>query len=283
MRILLNIKILFYLVVLLTGLTLSKINNLYAEENMDQKFQGFLLHGYDDNGNKSWEVKGDTADIVGTKVKLSNVDANTYNGNRMNVKADTGIIDQASGNMRLEDDVVITTEDGTQLKTDHIDWKRDDDLVLTDDKVVLSDKRMTVVGKGMEARPGLKSAQIKTDVKVKVNTGDDKKAKKFVTITCDGPLEIDQTKSVAIFNNNVVAVQDEQQLKADKIEVFFTPDMKSIKKMICSGNVEITQKENKTFAKQAVYDAITKKIILSGRPKLILQTEGENAITHIGD
>ncbi len=281
MKILLYIKILLYVVVLLAGLNLNKINNLYAEENVDQKFQGFQLHGYDNNGNKSWEVKGDTADVVGTKVKLSNVDANTYNENKMNVKADTGIIDQSSGNMRLEDDVVITTEDGTQLKTDHIDWKRDDDLVSTDDKVVLRDKRMTVVGKGMEARPGLKTAQIKTDVKVKVNTTPDKKIKKFVTITCDGPLEIDQKKAVAVFNNNVVAIQDQQQLKADKIEVFFDPDMKSIKKMICSGNVEIIEKENKTFAEQAIYDAITKKITLSGRPKLILQTEGENAITHI--
>ena len=94
---------------------------------------------------------------------------------------------------------------------------------------------------------------------------------------------IDQANRIATFLDSVVAVYEERTLHADRMDVYFNEDMKDIKKMICTGNVVIEQGENKTYAQKAEYDRESGKLILSGRPKLILLTEGENAITSIGD
>ena len=121
------------------------------------------------------------------------------------------------------------------------------------------------------------------DVTVKVNTESDPANEKIVTITCDGPMEIDQAKQQAVFNNNVKAMQSGRELKADRMEVYFDQTNNQIKEMVCIGNVSITQGENTTYAEKAVYRAEDQKLILSGRPKLILLTEGQNGITAFGD
>lgn len=256
-----------------------------SADEPEQKFQGFNLQGYDDSGEKAWNVNGDTADIVGSEIILSNVDANTFGDQKMNVKAKKGTVDQVSGKMHLEQDVVITSEDGKQLMTDTLDWNRDKDLVTTDDDVVITDERMMATGTGMEARPGLKTAEIKEDVTVLIETEPEEEMGegKTVTITCDGPMVVDQADSTATFNENVVAVQADRILKADKVDVYFDETMNGIKKMVCTGNVEIEQGENKTYAEKAVYDAATQKLTLSGRPKLILLTEGESFFAASGN
>ncbi len=77
-----------------------------------------------EEGDKSWDINGDTADIVGTKITLSNVDANSYGEQKMNLTAETGEVDQVSGNMHLKTDVVITSEEGQQLTTDSLNWDK---------------------------------------------------------------------------------------------------------------------------------------------------------------
>ncbi len=256
---------------------------IFAEET-PQQFQGFNLEGYSQDGQKSWDVKGDTADIMGNMIKLTNIEANAYGDEKMNLTAQNGTIDQASGQMHLQKDVVITTETGTQLKTDSLDWEREKDLVTTDDPVTITNKDMTATGTGAVAHPGLKTAQMNEDVTVQMKTEpiSEKPLSQIVTITCDGPLEIDQAKQFAVFNKNVVAVQEGRMLKADKIELYFDANTNKIKEMICLGNVSITQGENTSFSDKAVYNAIDQKMVLSGRPKLILFT-GEEGFAPFGD
>ena len=73
------------------------ITSLVWAQEPDQQFQGFNLQGYTDTGDKSWDVKGDTADINGSEIILSNVNANTYGDQKMNVTAQAGTIDQVNG------------------------------------------------------------------------------------------------------------------------------------------------------------------------------------------
>jgi len=262
---------------------LSSSGWIYAAEP-EQKFQGFNLQGYDDSGEKAWNVNGDTANIVGSEIILSNVDANTFGDQTMNVTAKTGTVDQVSGKMHLQEDVVITSEDGQRLMTDSLDWNRNEDLVTTDDDVTITDERMMATGTGMEAHPSLSIAKIQEDVTVMIETEPKKKSEsKTITITSDGPMEIDQSKSVATFQDNVVAVQEDQTLKTDRMEIYFDNEMSGIKRMVCIGHVEVEQGENKSFAEKAVYEAITKKLTLSGRPKLILLTEGEGLFAASGN
>ena len=272
-------KILFLCLILV-----CRYGLVHAQEP-EQKFHGFNLQGYNEVGEKSWEVNGDTADIIGNEIILSNVDANTFGEQKMNVVARIGVVDQTSGKMHLEEDVVVTSEEGQKLMTDSLDWDRNKDLVTTEDDVVITGEQMIADGTGMRAQPGLKMAQIHKDVTVVIDTEPEEKggAANTVTITSDGPMIIDQMKSVATFYDNVVAYQNDQTLRGDRMDIYFDSKMSGIKEMICTGNVEIEQGENKSFADKAVYNAASKKLVLSGRPKLIMLTEGGNLFAASGD
>ncbi|MBF0484240.1 MAG: LPS export ABC transporter periplasmic protein LptC [Candidatus Omnitrophica bacterium] len=248
-----------------------------------QQLQGFNLQGYSNTGEKQWDLKGEKADIVGNEIKLKNVDANTYGQNKVNVTADTGYIDQTQNKMRLEKDVVITAQDGQQMMTNSLEWDRNKETVKTKDDVMFTGNEMTVTGKGLEASTKDKTAQIKEDVTARVNTTPNAADKNIVTITSDGPMELDQAQMVAVFHENVVAVRDTQTLKADIMKVYFSQEQKKITKLVCQGNVTVTQGENQSFAEEAVYDAATQKVTLSGRPKLIFKTEGNNGFTPFGN
>lgn len=257
------------------------ISSLYAQE-VSQQFQGFNLQGYAEGGEKSWDVNGDTADVLGNHIAITNVVAHSYGQQKVDLTARTGTIDKESGHIQLKEDVVITTERGTQLTTEVLNWDRNADLVSTDEFVTITDEGMVATGTGLRAQPELKIAQLNEDVTVKVNTKPKEPTGQIVTVTCDGPLEIDQAKYLAIFNENVVAVETGREIKADKMELYFDPQTNKIKEMICIGHVVITQGENVSYSDRAIYNSVDQKFILTGRPKLQLLTEGENSIGSFG-
>ena len=265
---------------------LVSCSSLAFSQEPEQKFQGFNLQGYDKNGETAWNVNGDTANIIGQEIILSNVDANSFGEQKMNLTAKTGVVNQTSGEIHLEKDVVITSEDGKQLTTDTLNWNRNEDLVTTEDDVRITDKRMMATGTGMRARPGLKNARLNEDVTVMIDTEPKLKEEsktETVTITSDGPMEIDQVSSLATFEDNVVAVQEDRTLKADRMEIYFDTKMNQIDRMVCIGNVSIVQGENQSYAQRAVYTAKEQKLTLTGRPKLILLTEGGGLFAAAGN
>jgi LPS export ABC transporter protein LptC/lipopolysaccharide transport protein LptA len=254
----------------------------FAEEQT-QQFEGFALDGYTNNGEKSWDIKGDTAQILGNNISLTNIDANSYGKEQVNLKAERGTLDNASGSMHLKNDVVITTETGAQLKTDELDWQRQKDLVTTDKKVTLTRDEVIAEALGAIAHPNLQTAQMNEDVTVKLTPEPGKPGSQQVTITCDGPLEVDQLKQVAVFNNNVVAIQEDREVRADRMELYFDMATSQIKEMVCIGNVSIKQAGNTTYSERATYRAGEQRMTLSGRPKLILNLQGGDQFAPLGN
>jgi 3-deoxy-D-manno-octulosonate 8-phosphate phosphatase (KDO 8-P phosphatase) len=258
------------------GACLSGLGTYAFCEEPAQKFQGFNLAGYTDTGEKAWDVNGEAADIQGDTIEITNVDANRFGEGDVNLKAKHGTVDKINGNIQLKDDVVITSKEGGQLQTESLNWEKGKDLVTTKDDVTLTGDGMTATGTGLTAHPGLKTAQMDKNVTVKVNAEPKNPAGRLVTITSDGPMEVDQVKQMATFQDRVVAVQDQYTLKADRMEVYFDPQTKQIAQTICIGNVVIEQGENRSYAQKAVYSSATQKLTLTGRPKLIMVTEGGN-------
>ncbi len=257
-----------------------------AEENasatgVTQQLEGFNLNGYTNDGKKSWEVNGAKADIGDEKINVDQVDANFYGKQNGNLKADKGIIDKVNGAVNLQDNVVVTSERGTTMKTDSLDWDRNKDLVTTKDKVKIEDVQGVITGTGLKAQPNLKKAQLNEDVKAVINTSSSSpkgstaaSAKQTVTITSDGPMQMDQVKMYAVFNKNVVAVEAAtgRELNADKMEVWFDEKNKRIKKLICSGNVKVVQGESASYAEEMVYEGDSQVLTMLGRPKIVFDT-----------
>ncbi|MCR4337384.1 MAG: LPS export ABC transporter periplasmic protein LptC [Candidatus Omnitrophica bacterium] len=242
-----------------------------------QEFEGFYIQGYGAEGEKTWDVKGDTAQILGNTIEIFKVDGNQYGSQLMNLKAQKGKVDRVTGNIHLETDVVMTSQDGGQFTTDFIDWKRSEDLVLTSAPVFLNHEQrgMKANGIGLWAKPGTKFARIEKDVTIKVRSEPANPHSSIVTITSNGPFEIFQDQNKARMTKNVVAVHEERTLTADQMDIYFDPKIKALKEIVCSGNVLILQGGSSTQSEKAIYTAATDKLELVGSPKLIMVDDGK--------
>lgn len=240
----------------------------------------FSLVGYTQKGRKSWEVIGKSADIFSDIVRLTSVNANVYGEEEnINLVGDKGAYDKTSGKMHLQDNVIITTQSGGRLSTDSLDWDRASQRVTTDDVVNIEKQNLKAQAKGLEGQPNLKKVFLKDDVQVELQeeqgAGDALLSSKEPTvITCDGPLEIDYEKEIAIFNTNVKVNQKEQgDMYADKMEAYFDFKNKKILRIKSMGNVKIVKGENTSYSDEAEYSAATKKMVLTGRPRLVIYSE----------
>ncbi|MDP1890077.1 MAG: LPS export ABC transporter periplasmic protein LptC [Gemmatimonadaceae bacterium] len=255
----------------------------------DQQIGDFSLSGFGDKGKKAWDLSGKRADIFNEVVKLKEVVGNHYaDKESIKLTADSGDFNKSSGVVHLEDNVVITTSGGAKLTTDSLDWDRKQQIVSTLDKVNLQRLDMNLSGVGAVGATALKQVEIGKDVRLEIEPKDKQKDKKEkIVITCDGPLEVDYEKNIAVFNNNVKVEKTDLTIYSDKMQVYFTSKQgdpkndqesalmsNSINKIVSQGNVRIVRGENTSYSQEAVYTDADKKIILTGRPQIVIyQTE----------
>jgi LPS export ABC transporter protein LptC len=274
----------------------------------DQQIGDFSLTGYGEKGKKSWDLSGKSADIFTEVVKLNKVIGNLY-GKDENIKltADRGDFNKNDGKVHLEQDVVITTSSGAKLTTDSLDWDRKNQLVTTEDPVNIQRDNMVIVAQGAKGEPNLKKVALEKDVRLDINpppakenqldavskTGMNPTKQEKTVVTCDGPLEVDYDQNIATFNNNVKVEREGSVIYSDKMEVYFIiskeeekkvtsePDKNQaimnnkIDKIIAKGNVRVVRGENVSYSDEAIYSAQDKKLVLTGRPRLVISsTEG---------
>jgi LPS export ABC transporter protein LptC len=277
--------------------------HLYALEHetqdSDQQIRDFSLSGFGEKGKKAWDLSGKSADIFDEVVKLKDVIGNLY-GEKENIQltADKGDFNKVNAKVHLEDNVVITTSSGTKLTTESLDWDRKKQLVSTKDQVNIERENMITEALGAYGQPNLNKVTLEKDVTVNINPATNPNTasglKDKIIITCDGPLEIDYEKNIATFKNNVKVENKDSSIYSDIMDVYFMASDKSnpkadsnaiimgskIEKIVSRGNVKIVRGENTSYSDEAVYTAADKKIVLSGKPKLIIySTEGLNAPT----
>ncbi len=290
--------ILLIMPILFTLLTFNAFTQDSQTQESDQQIGDFSLSGYGDKGKKSWDISGKSADIFDNLIKLKDVVGNLY-GEKEDIKltADKGDFDKAEGKVHLEQNVIITTSGGAKLTTDSLDWDRKKKLVATDDIVNIARENMITVARGALGEPDLNKITLEKEVKVDIlpaaqnNPAEAEKNK--IIITCDGPLEIDYAKNIATFKNNVKVDTQDNLIYSDMMDVYFLKSDKDseqtsnesvammgakIEKIVARGNVKIVRGENTSYSEEAVYTAFDKKIVLTGKPKLIIYSaEGLSA------
>jgi len=276
-----------------SALAVETIKTVKETKDSDQQIGDFSLSGYGEKGKKSWDLAGKSADIFNEVVKLKEVVGNHYaDKDSINLTADNGDFNKKSGVVHLEDNVVITTSSGSKLTTNSLDWDRKKQIVSTLDKINLQRSDMLLTGVGARGQTELKQVALEKDVRLDIEPQNKQKGKKEkIMIICDGPLEVDYEKNIAIFNNNVKVETPDLTMYSDKMQVYFTPKQEgpkkneasavmssSINKIVAQGNVRILRGENTSFSQGAVYTALDKRIVLTGRPQIeIYQTENLNA------
>ena len=262
-----------------------------APTDSDQQIDDFSLCGYGEKGKKNWDLAGKSADIFAEIIKLKSVIGNLY-GKEEDIKltADKGDFNKVDGKVHLEQNVVITTSTGTKLTTDSLDWDRRLQLVTTADSVNIQRDNMVIDGVGAKGEPNLKKVDLEKDIRLDIAPTQDSSIKEKITVSCDGPLDIDYAANVATFKNNVKVERQDTVIYSDKMVVYFTAKSASgqavaaeakpsvgnkIDKIIASGNVKVVRGENVSYSEEAIYNATDKKLTLSGKPKLVIySTEG---------
>jgi LPS export ABC transporter protein LptC len=262
----------------------------------EQQISDFSLAGYGEKGRKSWDLAGKTADIFSDVVRLKDIVGNFYGENdNIRLVADKGNFNKADGKVHLEQNVVVTTSSGAKMSTDVLDWDRKKNTVMTDELVNIEKANMVGVAQGAQGEPNLNKVTLLKDVQVKFNpeTKDPEDAglKNKIVITCDGPLEVDYAKNIAVFRNNVKVTNQDAEIYSDQMDVYFRAgkvegaagqgvDLMATKveKIVARGNVKIVRGENISYSEEAVYTSSDRKITLSGKPKLVIySTEGLHA------
>lgn len=124
--------------------------------------------------------------------------------------------------------------------------------------------------------------QLEDNVVVTISPSE-KKAGNKIIITCDGPVEMDYQKKVTVFKNNVKVDTADTLIYSDIMDVYFSSDAKAqpsfgraqIDKIKAYGNVKVVRGENISYSDEALYNISDNKIILLGRPKLVISSTEE--------
>lgn len=248
-----------------------------ASADPGEKILGFSLANFDEKNKKAWDLEGETLEVFGDLIKLSPVKANVYGEeDTMVVVADQGTFNRAEGKVHLQDNVVITSQTGTKMMTETLDWLQQNQLVQTEDKVNISKDNIQAEGVGAVGKTDLQQFSLNKEVRVDIAPQPTDETMRQTTITCDGPLDIDYVKQTAIFNNNVEAFDGESQLFADKMTGYFDSTSKKLNKVIAEGNVKMIRGKDTAYGQQAIYDAEKQTVSLIGRPKLIIYSKGKS-------
>jgi len=276
------------LIILFLFFSLGLSYNIRGQE-AEQNLADFNLSGFSDKGKKSWEISGKSADIFSEIVKIKDLTARLYRDEEdIELKAKEADFNKTSGFLNLKNDVLITTTKGATLTTDTLNWDRTQQIISTKDRVDIQRDNIIASALGAFAQTDLKKVNLEKAVSVQINPKDSDVSNfesNKITITCDGPMEIDYDKNNAIFYNNVKVVKEDIQIYSDRLEVYFSKETiktgqttnpeTQIKNIIASGNVRIIRGDNVSFSQEAIYEPQDKKIILKGSPRLIIYPKEE--------
>lgn len=251
-----------------------------GQQEMPHKVYSFSFAKYTPEGQKQIEIEGDSANILEKTVYLMNVMAKAYaEETPVTITADKGKYDKTENRVRLEKNVVATTENGTRLLTEELDLHPDEHRMETEVHAKVKKDNINVEGDGASGDQNLKKVKFKKNVTVLVQDPKDPSAG-TTTITCDGPLVIDYDQNVAHFHKNVVAQDKRGKLTADDMDVYYNKTSKQVSKIVATGNVAIENPDgNKTYSDNVVYLAEEGRIILGGDTEAVYNKDSKNGET----
>lgn len=219
------------------GANLSSNPKAPAASDSDPKGQmieHFELEGFDDDGNASWRLVGDSALVS------SNTD------------------------VFIEKDVVLTMLGGAIIRSDKVFWQNSKTRFVTSQPVKVLHRNIEVEGRGAIGKLNQKSIQINQDIRMRIEPDG-------TLVTCRGPMRILQNESRATLYHDVRIRDTRGDLVADRMDAFFDPETRKIVMITASGNVRITRGDDISVADKAIYDTRTGSVRLEGMPEISIR------------
>jgi len=166
---------------------------------------------------------------------------------------------------RIYDIEVVLENEKMGANAEIIVFLQETKEIYTDSIVNISGHGLTAAGKGGMANSDEKRAVLNEDVKVRMEPS--------TTVFCDGPLEVEYNKNIAVFHKNVKVVDKDGKLFADKLTVEFDAGTKKLKQVVAEGNVKVKKGNSYTLSEKAIYSDSTKSAQLLGKPRIIIDPD----------
>ena len=214
-----------------------------TDASHDQSVKKFTLTGFDDKGQKFWNLQGDSAKID---------------------KGQTVFLDQ---------NVTLRLHDGTLIRTDHVQWSQDAGTMRTNSPVFVEHTTVKVKGMGAVGRPNDGFIQLNKKIEMKTDQGS--------VLTCDGPMKIYYNQNKMVLYRNVKVIDQRGTLQAKRMDVLFDSNEKKAKKIIAEGDVVILRGADTTRTRRAIYTVANGSIRLEGNPEITMH-KGSAALMQYG-
>ncbi len=233
---------------------------------LEQKVLSFTMDGRSSKGVKQWHLEGNSAEIIKDDIYLNDLSAVAYGDtSTIYLTSNNGIYNKEEGQVELMGDVIVTLADGFMLTTERASWSQKTKEIFTDAVVLIKRDKLTAVGTGGKANSDLGVAFLFKEVTVSMEPD--------TTVYCDGPLELNYNKKIAVFHNNVKVKDKDGKLFSDKLIVEFDPETEQFKQVTAEGNVKTQKGNNCTLSEKAIYTESTKSVRLLGRPRIIIDPQ----------
>lgn len=268
-------------IILLIVLVINIFSFSFAEEQKDvkQEVNDFSLVQYNDSGGAKWKLNGKSATVIGNTVGIKDISLLSFGENTaIKLKAREGSFDKGNTLVRLQNDVVAKSTNGTALVSDYLEWNTQTKNVSTNTDVSIRKGDLKVNGRGAVCDMEGETAELKENVTATMKspvTGiqGEVKPESWTVITCDGPLELNYKKNRAIFHNNVKVEDVQGNILADRIDVYFNPVTRRVKCVVARGNVKIVNEQSVTYSEKAIYLVEQGRVILPNRPRLVIESD----------
>ncbi len=205
-----------------------------AGDPKGQTIEHFELEGYDDDGNASWRLVGESARV------------------------------STSTDVFIERDVVLTMLGGAIIRSDKVFWQNSKTRFVTSQPVKVLHRNIEVEGRGAIGKLNQKSIQINQDIRMRIEPDG-------TLVTCRGPMRILQSESRVVLYHDVRIRDQRGDLAADRMDAFFDPETKKIMMITATGNVRITKDGDLSVAHKAIYDTRTGSIRLEGMSEISIR------------
>lgn len=201
----------------------------------DQVIEHFVLEGFDDNGNRIWELVGDSAHI------------------------------DEQQDVFIEKNVVLTLQESTKIRTDKVLWQNKKSQFVTNQSVKVHHDQVEITGSGALGRMDQKFVQINQNIRMLINAG--------TIITCRGPLRIHQSENRIVLYRDVWILDERGAVSSDRMDAYYDTEARQVIAVIARGNVRVSRGEDVTYSDTAIYDARTGSVKLEGAPEIDIRSE----------
>ena len=131
------------------------------EADVFHKVYSFSFSKYTTSGDKEIEIEGDAADVFTRSIVLKNVIAKAYaEESPVTITADEGTVDKTTNKIRLDKNVVATTQNGTRLLTETLNILPARKVLETKVQAEVKRDNINIEGTGAQGDSRLKKSRL---------------------------------------------------------------------------------------------------------------------------